>query len=193
MKTTLRFLCVALLLTAVPLALAEGEDKQIKKRGKIDERSSAILDEVLGESAKAKELYGKAIGYAIFDNTKVALGLSGGGGSGVAVDKASGTRTYMKMGSGGVGLGIGVEDLSGPDVLREREGVRELPRQAAGRATPRPAPRPAAAGAAAKTTFHNGMAVFVRTKKGPDGQRRRLRNQVLAERPERLGRGQVLA
>lgn len=80
-----------------------------KKRTKIDARSSEILDEVLADSDSAKELYDKAIGYAVFDNTKAALGVSGGGGSGVAVDKASGTRTYMKLGTAGVGFGIGVK------------------------------------------------------------------------------------
>ena len=63
----------------------------------------------MADSDSAKELYDKAIGYAVFDNTKAALGVSGGGGSGVAVDKASGTRTYMKLGTAGVGFGIGVK------------------------------------------------------------------------------------
>ena len=165
MKTTLRFLCVALLLTAVPLALAEGEDKQTKKRGKIDARSSAILDEVLGEGAKAKDLFGKAIGYAIFDNTKVALGLSGGGGSGVAVDKSSGTRTYMKMGTGGVGLGIGVKTYQ-VIMLFEKEKVFQNFVDNGWQADAQAGAAAGSAGAAAETTFHNGMAVFVRTKKG---------------------------
>jgi lipid-binding SYLF domain-containing protein len=165
MKTTLRFLCVALLLTAVPLALAEGEDKQAKKRGKIDARSSATLDEVLGESAKAKELFGKAIGYAIFDNTKVALGLSGGGGSGVAVDKSSGTRTYMKMGTGGVGLGIGVKTYQ-VIMLFEKEKVFRNFVDNGWQADTQAGAAAGSKGAAVETTFHNGMAVFVRTKKG---------------------------
>ena len=165
MKTTLRFFCVALLLTAVPLALAEGEDKKSKKRGKIDERSSAILDEVLGESAKAKELYDASIGYAIFDNTKVALGLSGGGGSGVAVDKASGTRTYMKMGTGGVGLGIGVKTYQ-VIMLFEKEKVFRNFVDNGWQADAQAGAAAGSKGAAVETTFHNGMAVFVRTKKG---------------------------
>ena len=57
------------------------QNKKSKKRGKIDARSSEILEQVLGESANAKQLYDKAIGYAIFDSTKAALGISGGGGS----------------------------------------------------------------------------------------------------------------
>ena len=80
MRTKLRVLCVALLLAAVPVAAEEeGSDKKDNKRAKIDERSSEILNEVLAESANAKELFDASIGYAVFDNTKVALGISGGG------------------------------------------------------------------------------------------------------------------
>ena len=165
MKTTLRFLCVALLLTAVPPVPAENEAKQTDKRGKIDSRSSEILDEVLGESARAKQLYDKAIGYAVFDNTKVALGLTGGGGSGVAVDKASGTRTYMKMGSGGVGLGIGVKTYQ-VIMLFEKEKVFRNFVDNGWQADAQAGAAAGTKGAAAETTFHNGMAVFVRTKKG---------------------------
>ena len=165
MKTTMRFLCVALLLTAVPLVLAEGEDKQTKKRGKIDERSSAILDEVLGESAKAKELYGNAIGYAIFDSTKAALGVSGGGGSGIAVDKGSGTRTYMKMGTAGVGFGIGVKTYQ-VVMLFENEKVFRNFVDTGWQADTQAGAAAGTKGVAAETTFHDGMAVFVRTKKG---------------------------
>ena len=165
MSTIIRFLSVVLLLTAVPTALAEGEDKQADKRGRIDARSSEILDEVLGESAKAKELYDKAIGYAVFDNTKVALGLTGGGGSGVAVDKASGTRTYMKMGTGGVGLGIGVKTYQ-VIMLFEKEKVFRNFVDNGWQADAQAGAAAGTKGAAAETTFHNGMAVFVRTKKG---------------------------
>jgi lipid-binding SYLF domain-containing protein len=165
MKTTWRLVCVVLLLTAVPLALAEGEDKKSKKRTKIDSRSSAILEEVLAESANAKELYDKAIGYAVFDNTKAALGISGGGGSGVAVDKASGKRTYMKMGTAGVGFGIGVKTYQ-VIMLFEKEKVFQNFVDNGWQADTQAGAAAGTAGAAAKTTFHNGVAVFVRTKKG---------------------------
>jgi hypothetical protein len=44
-------------------------------------------------------LYEESVGYAVFDNTKVAFGVSGGGGSGVAVDKATGSscRTWAAV------------------------------------------------------------------------------------------------
>ena len=170
MKTLLRALCVALLLVAVPMSLADEDkqdkqDKQAEKRSKIDERSNKILDEILGESADAKELHGKAMGYAVFDNTKVAFGISGGGGSGVAVVKSSGERTYMKMGSGGVGLGIGAKTYQ---VLMffENAKVFENFLESGWQGDAQAGAAAGSAGAAAKTTFHNGMAVFVRTKKG---------------------------
>lgn len=165
MRMTLRFLCVALLLTVVPPVLAGGEDKRSKKRDKIDARSSEILDQVLTESANAKELYDKAIGYAVFDNTKAAFGVSGGGGSGVAVDKASGKRTYMKMGTAGIGLGIGVKTYQ-VIMMFEKEKVFRNFVDKGWQADTQAGAAAGTAGVAAKTTFHNGMAVFVRTKKG---------------------------
>ena len=77
------------------------------KRAKIDETADAALTDILGQSEKAKELYDNSVGWAVLDNLKIAVLISGGGGKGVAVLKASGHRTYMKMGTGGIGLGIG--------------------------------------------------------------------------------------
>ncbi len=80
--------------------------KKDEKRGKIDAMADETLAEVLG-SERAKALYDSAVGYAVLDNLKIALLISGGGGKGVAVHKASGARTYMKMGTGGIGFGLG--------------------------------------------------------------------------------------
>lgn len=77
------------------------------KRAKIDETAQQALDELFTKSVKAETLFEKAYGYAVFDNLKVAVILTGGGGNGVAVDKESGERTYMKMGTAGIGLGLG--------------------------------------------------------------------------------------
>jgi len=154
-----------LLLAAVPLAMADDDDKKSKKRDKIDERSSEVLETVLGESENAKELFDKAMGYAVFDNTKVALGISGGGGSGVAVEKASGTRTYMKMGTGGVGIGIGVKTYQ-VIMMFENEKVFRNFVDKGWQADTQAGAAAGTAGVAVETTFHDGMAVFVRTKKG---------------------------
>jgi lipid-binding SYLF domain-containing protein len=77
------------------------------KRAKIDETAQQALDELFTKSVKAETLFEKAYGYAVFDNLKLALIVSGGGGNGVAVDKDTGERTYMKMGTAGIGLGLG--------------------------------------------------------------------------------------
>ena len=165
MKKMLPLFCAALLLAAVPMAMAEGDDKKAKKRSKIDSRSSEVLEKVLAESANAKELYDKAIGYAVFDSTKAALGVSGGGGSGVAVAKPSGERTYMKMGTAGVGFGIGVKTYQ-VIMLFEKAKVFQNFVDKGWQADTQAGAAAGSKGAAAKTTFHNGMAVFVRTKKG---------------------------
>ena len=77
------------------------------KRAKIDETAQQALDELFTKSVKAETLFKKAYGWAVFDNLKLALIVSGGGGNGVAVDKDTGDRTYMKMGTAGIGLGLG--------------------------------------------------------------------------------------
>jgi lipid-binding SYLF domain-containing protein len=168
MKTVLRVLCVALLMVAVPFALADEEAKEEKhanKRGKIDARSDELLQDILAKSANAKELFADAMGYAIFDSTKAALGISGGGGSGVAVEKSSGERTYMKMATGGIGLGIGVKTYQ-VLMLFEKAPVFENFVDKGWQADAQAGAAAGSEGAAVETTFHNGMAVFVNTKKG---------------------------
>ena len=164
MKKLLGLVCVVLMVLSFGVVLAD-EEKEEKKRAKIDERSDELLDELLGKSADAKELFGQAMGYAIFDSTKAALGISGGGGSGVAVEKSSGDRTYMKMATGGVGLGIGVKTYQ-VLMLFEKEPVFRNFVDKGWQADAQAGAAAGSEGAAAKTTFHNGMAVFVNTKKG---------------------------
>ena len=156
--------CLALVASA-PAVFAQDGDKQAKKKGKIDKRSNDVLETVLGESDNAKDLFDKAMGYAVFDNTKVALGISGGGGSGVAVDKASGARTYMKMGTGGVGLGIGVKTYQ-VIMMFENEKVFKSFIDKGWQGDTQAGAAAGSKGVAVETTFHDGMAVFVRTKKG---------------------------
>ena len=105
-------LCILLPSWALPLAAQEEIPKwksleRDAKRAKIDETAQQALDELFTKSVKAETLFEKAYGYAVFDNLKVAVILSGGGGNGVAVDKETGDRTYMKMGTAGIGLGLG--------------------------------------------------------------------------------------
>ncbi len=89
-------LCVVTLAFAAPgTALADEEKsstelKQDSKRAKINEVAKETLDKLFSENPKAKALYDEAVGWAVFDNTKVAFGVSGGGGNGVAVSKKTG-------------------------------------------------------------------------------------------------------
>jgi len=135
------------------------------KRAKIDEVADETLKKLFSEDQKAKALYDKAVAWAVFDNTKVAFGLSGGGGRGVAVEKTSGRRAYMKMGTGGVGLGLGVNKYQIVFLFEDETTARNFIDkgwQADAGAT-------ASAGknaAEAKTNFVNGLAIYQLTEKG---------------------------
>jgi lipid-binding SYLF domain-containing protein len=161
--------CVAIALLSTPSVLADeptsGELKEESKRVKINEVAQETLDQLFSENANAKSLYDKAIGWAVFDNTKVAFGVSGGGGNGVAVSKTSGKKAYMKMGTGGVGFGIGVNKYQVVFLFQDQktlENFIENGWQADAGAT-------ASAGKAsaeAKTNFVNGLAIYQLTEKG---------------------------
>ncbi len=142
-----------------------GELKDDSKRAKINEVAQETIDQLLAENANAKSLFEKAVGWAVFDNTKVAFGLSGGGGRGVAVDKKSGKRSYMKMGTGGIGFGIGVNKYQVVFFFQDATTLKnfiEKGWQADAGAT-------ASAGknaAEVKTNFSNGLAIYQLTEKG---------------------------
>jgi len=161
---------VVMLALAVPgMVLADqktsGELKDDSKRAKINEVAQETLDQLLAENANAKSLFDQAIGWAVFDNTKVAFGISGGGGRGVAVDKKSGKRAYMKMGTGGIGFGLGVNKYQVVFFFQDATTLKnfiEKGWQADAGAT-------ASAGknaAEVKTNFKNGLAIYQITEKG---------------------------
>ena len=163
-------LCVAVLVLAAPGAADDDEksSKELKldsQRAKINEVAKETLDQLFSENPKAKGLYDEAIGWAVFDNTKVAFGISGGGGTGVAVSKTSGKHVYMKMGTGGIGLGLGVNKFQVVFLFQDEVTLRnfiEKGWQADAGAT-------ASAGknaAEAKTNFVNGLAIYQLTEKG---------------------------
>ena len=114
---------------------------------------------------KAKTLYDEAVGWAVFDNAKVAFGISGGGGHGVAVSKASEKHVYMKMGTAGIGLGLGVNKFQVVFLFQDEMTLKNFIEngwQADAGAT-------ASAGknaAEAKTAFVNGLAIYQLTEKG---------------------------
>ena len=101
------WISLALLLALPALAAEPALEKVELKRVSIDTMAIGTLERLFAESPQAGKDYDNSVAYAVFDNFKVAVILSGGGGVGVAVDKTTGDRTYMKMGTGGIGLGLG--------------------------------------------------------------------------------------
>jgi lipid-binding SYLF domain-containing protein len=152
----------------VSVAVAEDEEKEsnaAEKRAKIDEVADEALEALFEKSDNAKKLYDQAYGYAVFDNLKIAFGISGGGGTGVAVNKASGQRTYMKMGTGGIGLGLGGQKYQVVFFFEKEGGFTSFVEkgwkaEAGARAAA------GTEGASADTTFHDGMAIYQMTDKG---------------------------
>jgi lipid-binding SYLF domain-containing protein len=160
-----------LLAASMPVAAFAGKAERAEKKeagasgkkSKIDAEAQHVVDDVLAKSADAKSLKAKAYGYAAFDNTKVAFGLSGSGGTGVAV--GPGGRTYMKMGSAGVGLGLGAQKSEMLILFETKEKFQEF---VDGGWTGGAGATAAAGdkGANAAADFHDGVAVFVVTDKG---------------------------
>jgi lipid-binding SYLF domain-containing protein len=175
MKNTLYGAIVLFVASALVVAPANssaqeesGDWKSMKlesKRMKLDEMAEAALTELLTENDKAKELYENSYGWAVFDNLKLAFGISGGGGNGVARVKDTNQKTYMKMGTGGVGLGLGANKYQVIFLFQDSQtydNFVDAGWQADAGAT-------ASAGtnaAEVKTGFVNGIAIYQMTEKG---------------------------
>jgi len=95
----------------------------------------------------------------VFDNLKIAIGISGGGGTGVAVVKDGSERTYMKMGTGGVGLGLGGQKYQ-VVFLFQTEAVFRSFVDKGWKAETGTQAAAGKAGVSAETTFHNGLAIY---------------------------------
>jgi lipid-binding SYLF domain-containing protein len=147
------------------VAQAQNTTEAVQRRLEIDTSAQATLDELLKTQAGAKELYDKAVGYAVFTATKAGFIVSGGSGTGVAVNKASGARTYMRMGMGGIGLGIGAQRYS-LVILFETES--HLSKFVTGGWDSSATAEAAAGkeGVAVRSSFYNGVAMYQITDKG---------------------------
>jgi len=150
---------------AGPFKRKKSDTKLAEKRAKIDAMAGKTLKRLQAESPADKGLLDTAHGYAVFDNTKVALGLSGGGGRGVAVDRASGKRTYMRMATGGVGIGLGVQSYQVIFAFENAVAFKRFVEQgweadAAAQAAA------GTAGANAESQFRDGIAIWQLTEKG---------------------------
>jgi len=139
--------------------------EQEGKRGKINEMSNEALEELFAEHDKTRELYARSYGWAVFDNLKLAFGISGGGGNGVAVVRNTNERTYMKMGTAGVGVGLGVKKYQVIFFIQDSQTFNNFVDKgwqadaAAGAVAGK-------AGVAVMTDFVNGLAVYQLTEKG---------------------------
>jgi len=169
-----QILCIStiLLLLAAPLAWAtEGESEDWKatkneaKRQKIDAMAKESLDTVFAQAEKSRGLFDQAYGYAVFDNLKISLGVTGGGGVGVAVNKSSGARTYMKMGTGGLNLGLGGQKYQVVFFFQDAKTFNDFV-QKGWKAEGSANAVAGTAGANKQATFTNGMAVYQLTEGG---------------------------
>jgi lipid-binding SYLF domain-containing protein len=98
---------LTLAFASLPAAETDQPTKKDLKRGAIDQIAVDTMTRLFEEDPKARELYRQAYGYAVFDNVKVSVLITGGGGVGVAIEKGSSRKTYMKMATGGLNLGLG--------------------------------------------------------------------------------------
>ncbi|MGH9868112.1 MAG: YSC84-related protein [Candidatus Polarisedimenticolia bacterium] len=136
-----------------------------EKRAKLDEIAQATMEKLFTKSEDARELYNRSYGYAVFDNSKVSFGITGGGGAGVAVPREGGTRTYMKMGSGGVGVGIGYQEYQVVFLFEDKEHFDRFVNEGWS-ADASASAVGGKAGASAAGAFSNGIALFKLDPKG---------------------------
>jgi len=135
------------------------------KRAEIDRVAQTSLNDLFAKSPHAKGLYDKSYGYAIFDNTKVGFGISGGGGRGVAVAKNSGQRTYMKMATGGIGLTIGAQKNQVVFLMEDKATFDKFVNEGWDAKT-HAGGVAGKAGTTAEATFTEGIAYYVMGEKG---------------------------
>jgi lipid-binding SYLF domain-containing protein len=136
-----------------------------KVRERLDTMAQQTLDHLFERAPESRGLYDKAVAYAVFDVTKVSVGVTGGGGTGVAVDKATGQRTYMHMGTGGLNLGLGGQVFQLVFLFADSGTFQQFldvgwdasasANAVAGRA-----------GANAEASFQNGLATYTLTEAG---------------------------
>ncbi len=135
------------------------------KRQKIDAVAGEAIETLFKGNPKAKELFSKAHGYAVFDSLKMGFFLSGSGGKGVAVESATKKRTYMSMGSAGVGLSFGGQKSQIVFLFQDSATFKNFVEKgwtADASATATAGDE----GAGAGTRFVNGIAVYQLGEKG---------------------------
>jgi len=144
---------------------ADKADRSQQKREAIDEMASMTMDRLLLESPQAKRLFGKSVGYAVFDNFKVALLVSAGGGVGVAVERETRDKTYMKMGTAGIGLGAGGQSYNVVFLFEDEETLHSFVEKG-WHADATATAAAGSKGSNAEASFSHGLAVYQLTNKG---------------------------
>ncbi len=135
------------------------------KRGKINETADESLEGLFGENEKAREIFARSYGWAVFDNLKIGIGISGGGGNGVAVVKSTNARTYMKMGTAGVGLTLGAQKYQVVFLIQDSQTFEQFVDKG-WQADAGASAVAGEAGVGVMTDFVNGLAVYQLTEKG---------------------------
>jgi len=159
------FTLIAAFGLTLALPIAAVADKKDDKRAKIDAVAQETLDELFADVSQAKELFDKAYGYAVFDNIKLSLVISGGGGTGVAVKKETDQRAYMKMGTAGINIGLGGQKYQVVFIFETEERFNTFVNkgwEADASANAVAGPH----GANAEATFRDGMAFYQITQAG---------------------------
>lgn len=164
-RMTVGLLAFALLWTVSMPSLAGNSEKLARKKAKIDKIADFSLNRLFEKSPRARELFEQSYGYAVFDNTKVSLGITGGGGRGVAVNRQAKTKVYMKMATGGLNLGLGMQFFQVVFLFQDKTAFDRFSHngwQAEAGANAVAGRK----GVNTETTFSNGVAVFQMTDAG---------------------------
>jgi lipid-binding SYLF domain-containing protein len=161
------FVALTLLCSAFAAYTDEDEDDEepSSKQAKIDQVAKETLEELYSKEPVAKKFFDSCYGYAVFDNVKISLVISGGGGRGVAVRKSDGARTYMNMGTAGLNIGLGGQKYQVVFFFETEERFNQFVNKgweadASANAVAGPL------GANAEATFRNGMAFYQLTQAG---------------------------
>lgn len=176
MKSPIALALSAFMILTLTAGDADARSSNEKKRQKIDAIAKDAMSVVLDNRERAKTLFDKSYGYAVFDNVKISLMISGGGGRGVAVERASGKRTYMNMGTAGLNIGLGAQKYQVVFLFEDKESFDDFVNKGwqadananavAGTKGANAEAAAGSAGANAEAAFKNGMALYQITEAG---------------------------
>lgn len=176
MKSPIALALSAFMILTLTVGNADARSTNEEKRQKIDAIAKDALSVVLDNRERAQTLFDKAYGYAVFDNVKISLMISGGGGRGVAVERASGKRTYMNMGTAGLNIGLGAQKYQVVFLFENKDSFDDFVNKGwqadananavAGTKGANAEAAAGSAGANVEAAFKNGMALYQITEGG---------------------------